>query len=129
MAEDKVQLTRLAQDAGPRCPSCSAPVRRLAAILDVKKDKLLDVFRCDTWRREIWGDEAASSSAETDHLCAPNDAPEAEPQNFKTVRRPSTDASLRWTPRMALNGSVAPPPGWRTNWKLGCTVMPERTSY
>jgi transposase-like protein len=57
MAEEEQQVgAPQAQDVGPRCPSCAAPARRLTSILDVKNNRSIQIFRCDSCRKEVWED-------------------------------------------------------------------------
>jgi len=55
MAQEKQLMPRQQPpNAGPRCPTCAAPARPLASILDVKNDRMVRVFRCDSCRKEVW---------------------------------------------------------------------------
>ena len=36
------------------CPACAEPARYMTSILDVKRDRLVRIFRCDPCKKEIW---------------------------------------------------------------------------
>ena len=38
------------------CPTCTTPARYMTSILDVKRDRLVRLFRCDPCKKEIWDD-------------------------------------------------------------------------
>jgi hydrogenase maturation factor len=39
---------------GPSCPNCKTPSRYITSMLDVKRDRSVLIYRCDSCREEIW---------------------------------------------------------------------------
>ncbi len=48
----RLQRGRLQQ--GPPCPKCHAPARFVTSVLDIRLDKQVLVYRCDSCQDEIW---------------------------------------------------------------------------
>ncbi|MDN4986659.1 hypothetical protein KUL72_12555 [Bradyrhizobium arachidis] len=38
----------------PSCPTCKTPSRYITSMLDVRRDRSILIYRCDTCREEIW---------------------------------------------------------------------------
>ena len=51
---DPTDTTSMALPPRPPCPKCQSPARLFTSILDVKRNKPVKIFRCDTCREEIW---------------------------------------------------------------------------
>ena len=42
------------QRPGPPCPKCKTPSRFMTFILDAKRNRPINIFRCDGCREEVW---------------------------------------------------------------------------